>query len=74
MCDNTSLDDRIKDTQDKNEILNKTGNKNFFVVKLTKKVRADRPSGFYVEVISGIWKINRYKKMTMNNGFPRLML
>ncbi len=37
MCDNTSFDDRIKETQDKKGILDKKKRKrNYFVVKLTK--------------------------------------
>ena len=42
MCDNTSLDDRIKETQDKEGILDKKKRKrNYFVVKLTNEDRAN---------------------------------
>ena len=41
MCDNTSFDDRIKETQDKKGILDKKKRKlNYFEVKLTNKDRA----------------------------------
>ena len=46
MCDNTSLDDRIKKTQDKNEIFDKKKRElinNYFVVKLTNKDRGGQP-------------------------------
>ena len=41
MCGNTSFDDRIKETQDKDGILDKKKRKlNYFVVKLTNEDRA----------------------------------
>ncbi len=40
MCDNTSFDDRIRETQDKKGILDKKKQKlNYFVVKLTNEDR-----------------------------------
>ncbi len=41
MCDNTSFDDRIKETQDKKGILDKKKREpNYFMVKLTNEDRA----------------------------------
>ncbi len=41
MCENTSFDDRIKETQDKKKILDKNKRKlSYFVVKLTNEDRA----------------------------------
>ncbi len=41
MCDNTSFDDQIKETQDKKGILDKKKRKpNYFLVILTKEDRA----------------------------------
>ncbi len=66
MCDNTSFDDRIKETQDKNGIFDQKKRKplTIFVIKLTNARRpGNRSSGSYAEVMRICrMRINRYEK------------